>query len=71
MNQIENFPNIHIYNDTKTQERINIQRIAATESMILLKNEDNNLPIKNVKKIPVIGNDTQKKEIVYMLMSSM
>ena len=50
MNQMENYPNKHLYNDTKTKERIQLQRAAAEESMILLKNEDNILPIKNVKK---------------------
>ena len=62
MSQMENFPDIHIYYDTKTEERIKLQRTAAAESMILLKNEDNILPIKNVKKIAVIGNDAQERD---------
>ena len=62
MNQMENFPDKHLYNDTKTKERIQLQRAAAAESMILLKNEDNILPIKNVKKIAVIGNDAQQRD---------
>ena len=53
---MENFPEIHIYKDTKTNERIKLQRRAATESQILLKNEDNILPIKNITSIAVIGN---------------
>ena len=49
-NQMKNYPDKYLYNDTKTKERIQLQRAAAEESMILLKNEDNILPIKNVKK---------------------
>ena len=62
MNQMENFPEIHLFKETKTEERIKLQRRAATESIILLKNEDNILPIKNVKKIAVIGNAAQKRD---------
>ena len=62
MEQMENFPEIHIYKDTKTNERIKLQRRAATESQILLKNEDNILPIKNITSIAVIGNDTIERD---------
>ena len=64
MNQMENFPEINIYKETKTEERQKLQRKAATESQILLKNEDNILPLKNVKKIAVIGNAAQKRDCI-------
>ena len=56
MNQMEDFPNIHVYQNTITDERKKLQRKAATESQILLKNENNILPLKGIKKIAVIGN---------------
>ena len=62
LNQMEFFPQTQIYKETKTKERKQLQRKAATESQVLLKNEDNILPIKNVKKIAVIGNGAQKRE---------
>ena len=37
MEQMENFPEIHIYKDTKTNERIKLQRKAATESHSIKK----------------------------------
>ena len=40
LNQMENFPDIHMFRDTKTEERKKLQRDAATESQILLKNQD-------------------------------
>ena len=62
MNQMENYPSIHIYQDTINDERIKLQRKAATESQILLKNEDNILPLKNIKSIGVIGNDAMERD---------
>ena len=62
MNQMENFPSIHIYKDTINDDRIKLQRKAATESQILLKNEDNILPLKNIKSIGVIGNDAMERD---------
>ena len=62
LNQMENFPDIHIYKETKTQDRIKLQRKAAAESQILLKNEDNILPLKNIKSIAVIGNDAIERD---------
>ena len=61
MNQMDNFPDTQLYKDTKTDLRKQLQRRAATESQVLLKNEDNILPIKNVKKVAVIGNGAQKR----------
>ena len=62
MNQMDNFPDVHLFKETKTPERIKLQRDAATESQVLLKNEDNILPLKNVKSIAVIGNAAQKRD---------
>jgi beta-glucosidase len=61
LNQMDNFPQTQLYKDTKTDLRKQLQRRAATESQVLLKNEDNILPIKNVKKVAVIGNGAQKR----------
>ena len=62
LNQMDNFPQVQLYKETKTDERKKLQRKAATESQVLLKNEDNILPLKNVKKIAVIGNGAQKRD---------
>ena len=63
MNQMENYPKIHIYENTITDERIKLQRKAATESQILLKNEDNILPLKNnIKTIGVIGDASMPRD---------
>ena len=62
MNQMDNYPDVHLFKETKTPERIKLQREAATESQILLKNEDNILPLKDIKSIAVIGNAAQKRD---------
>ena len=62
MNQMEKYPETNLYKETKTEERKRLQRRAAAESQVLLKNEDNILPLKNVKKIAVIGNDAQYRD---------
>ena len=62
MNQMENFPKIHIYQNTITEERKQLQRKAATESQILLKNENNILPLKDIKTIAVIGNAAMERD---------
>ena len=62
LNQMDNFPQVQLYKETKTDERKKLQRKAATESQVLLKNEDNILPLKDVKKIAVIGNGAQKRD---------
>ena len=61
LNQMENYPQVDLYKETKTNERKNLQRKAATESQILLKN-DGILPLKNIKKIAVIGNDALDRD---------
>ena len=62
MNQMEDFPDIHIYQNTITDERKKLQRKAATESQILLKNENNILPLKDIKTIAVIGNAALERD---------
>ena len=62
MNQMENFQKIHIYQNTITEERKKLQRKAATESQILLKNENNFLPLKDIKTIAVIGNAAMERD---------
>ena len=62
MNQMENFPKIHIYQNTITEERKKLQRKAATESQILLKNENNILPLKDIKTMAVIGNAAMERD---------
>ena len=65
LNQMENFPKVDIYNPTNTQRRKELQRRAATESQVLLKN-DGILPLKKgkYKKIAVIGNDALDRDCV-------
>ena len=62
MNQMENFPDVHMYKKTNTEDRKKLQRKVAAESQILLKNEDNILPLKNIKSIAVIGNDAVERD---------
>ena len=64
LNQMENFPDIHMFHDTKTEERKKLQRDAATESQILLKNEDDILPLKDIKTIAVIGNAAFERDCI-------
>ena len=61
MNQMDNYPEINLYKETKTNERKNLQRKAATESQVLLKN-DGILPLKNIKTIAVVGNDAMERD---------
>ena len=61
-NQMENFPETNLYIETKTDERIKLQRKAATESQILLKNDDNILPLKNITNIAIVGNAAAKRD---------
>jgi len=62
LNQMDNYPQVQLYKETKNDERKKLQRKAATESQVLLKNVDNILPLKDVKKIAVIGNGAQKRD---------
>ena len=61
LDQMENYPKVDLYKETKTEERKNLQRKAATESQVLLKN-DGILPLKNIKKIAVVGNDAMERD---------
>ena len=65
MNQMNNYPEINLYKNTATEQRKKLQRRAAAESQILLKNEDNILPLKKgIKKIAVIGNDALDRDCI-------
>lgn len=66
MDQMNNYPKINIYNPTNTTKRKQLQRKAATESQVLLKN-DGILPLKtdgNIKKIDIFGNDAFERECI-------
>jgi len=55
--QMEGYPKVDLYVDTLTKENIALNRKVGADSNVLLKNDDNILPIKGVKKIAVIGKD--------------
>ena len=57
MNQMENYPPLNMKLETKTEENKKLQRKAAAMSNVLLQNKEDILPIKNVKKIAVVGMD--------------
>ena len=65
LDQFNNYPEINLLKNTITDETKRINREAATQSNVLLKNEDNILPIKNtVKKIAIIGNDAAHSDCI-------
>ena len=59
LNPDKKYPEINLLKETITEESKKLNREAATQSNVLLKNEDNILPLKNLKgkTIAVIGND--------------
>ena len=63
-NQMENYPEVNTFHPTNTKENKQLQRKVATESQVLLKNEDDILPLKTnkIKKIAVIGNDAMERD---------
>ena len=63
-NQMENYPSVNTFHPTNTKENKELQRKVATESQVLLKNEDDILPLKTnkIKKIAVIGNDAMERD---------
>ena len=63
LEQMENYPEVDIYYETKTDQRKKIQRQAATESQILLKN-DGILPLTNFKTLGVIGSDAFPRDCI-------
>ena len=63
LDQMESYPKVNLTFNTLTDERVALQRKAATESQVLLKN-DGILPIKNVKSISVIGNDAFPRDCI-------
>ena len=62
------YPEINMYKETKTSARKEVQRRAAIESQVLLKNEGNTLPLDADKlktagkKIAVIGSDAKDRD---------
>jgi beta-glucosidase len=60
---MEDYPNVDLYKETKNDENKNLQRKAATESQVLLKNEGI-LPLKNkgLSTIAIIGNDAFEQD---------
>lgn len=65
MNQMENYPEVDLNKEIKPNEMKIIQKEAAIESQVLLKNKGNILPLnnfKNLKKIGVIGNIAIEKD---------
>ena len=60
MNQIKGYPDVNLYKKTINKQRIEIQRKAATESQVLLKN-DGILPLnESIKNILIIGDDAME-----------
>eukprot|EP00833_Pecoramyces_ruminatium_P018835 jgi/Orpsp1_1/1192867/evm.model.d7180000096420.1 len=56
--QMEDYPEVDLYVDTNTEENAALNRKVGADSNVLLKNADDILPIKKVKKIAVIGKDS-------------
>ena len=57
-NDINAYPSVNIDKNTQNDTTIELNRKVARDSIILLQNEENILPInKNIKSIAIIGND--------------
>ena len=64
MNQMKDYPSVDLYRNTVTEEKVKLQRKAATESQVLLKN-DGILPLKtHFSRIAVIGNDAFAQDCI-------
>ena len=63
-NQMDNFNSVNFSRNTNNDENIKFQRKVAADSNVLLKNEDNILPIndKIVKKIAILGSDAFERD---------
>ena len=63
-NQMDNFNSVNFSRNTLNDENIKFQRKVAADSNVLLKNEDNILPIndKKVKKIAILGSDAFERD---------
>ena len=63
-NQMDNFNSVNFSKNSLNDENIKFQRKVAADSNVLLKNEDNILPIndKKVKKIAILGSDAFKRD---------
>ena len=62
MDQMDSFPPINLYVETKTQKRTEIQKEAAIQSQVLLKNQNNTLPLNVNQKIAIIGSDAKNRD---------
>ena len=65
-NENNKFPNVDLMKNTITNETKKLNREAAAQSNVLLKNEENILPLKNtsVKTIAIIGNDAAESPCI-------
>ena len=63
-NQMDNFNSVNFSRNTLNDENIKFQRKVAADSNVLLKNEDNILPIndKKVKTIAILGSDAFERD---------
>ena len=63
MNQMDDYPSVDIWKNSITPERTQLQREAATQSQVLLQNNDKTLPIKlsSATKILVLGSDAKDR----------
>ena len=62
MNQMEDYPEVDLYKGIIKNESKNIQKEAAIESQVLLKNKEKILPLKKNQTIVVIGNISIKRD---------
>ena len=65
-NSKNKFPEVNLMNDTITNDTKKLNREAAAQSNVLLKNENNILPLKNMKgkTIAIIGNDADESPCI-------
>ena len=65
-NEEEKYPEINLMKNTITNETKKLNREAAAQSNVLLKNKDNILPLSNttVKTIAIIGNDAKQSPCI-------
>ena len=63
-NQMDDFNSVDLYRNTFDDEKIKLHRKAAADSNVLLKNEENILPIdtKKIKKITILGSDAFERD---------
>ena len=65
MKQMDDFPDVSMYKNTINDDRIKLQREAATQSQVLLQNKDKALPIQTSEttktNILVLGSDAKDR----------